>query len=463
MSPDHSAAATRADLLRAGAALAAIGPAAFAVPEALTTVFGVILSAIFLGWTILRLIALFTTDVRREPRHLPPNRALPVYTILVALYREATAVPTLVRALSALDYPPEKLDIKLVVEADDAATLNAIAQLDLRAPFSMVVVPPGGPRTKPKALNAALPFARGSFLAVYDAEDRPEPGQLRHALAVFLAASERLACVQARLTIDNTDDGWLTRIFTAEYAGLFDVFLPGIAAWRKPLPLGGSSNHFRTAVLHRVGAWDAHNVTEDADLGMRLARFGYQTALIDSATYEEAPARFMAWLRQRTRWIKGWMQTWLVHMRRPVVLARELGPAGFLTFQCVIGGNVLAALVHPFCVAALLWQVFAWPAEEDDAIAFFDVLRAAAFPTMLTSGYLMTVVLAAFGVARRRLRGCMVALLLMPLYWFMLSFAAWRALVQLIAKPQLWEKTTHGLARTSRLDRQNRARTPPTA
>jgi cellulose synthase/poly-beta-1,6-N-acetylglucosamine synthase-like glycosyltransferase len=200
------------------------------------------------------------------------------------------------------------LDIKFVLEADDHETRRAIDRLRLGTPFETRIAPAGGPRTKPKALNAALPFVRGSFVAVYDAEDRPEPDQLRMALEAFAANGERLACVQAQLTIDNTADSWLTRVFTAEYAGLFDVFLPGLAAWRLPLPLGGSSNHFRRAVLLQIGAWDPYNVTEDADLGMRLARLGYFTGMIRSTTYEEAPARFHPWLRQRTRWFKGWMR-----------------------------------------------------------------------------------------------------------------------------------------------------------
>jgi hypothetical protein len=181
---------------------------------------------------------------------------LPPYSIVIALYREAAAVKGLVAALRDLDYPLEKLDIKLVLEPDDHETRDAVARLQLGPPFEIIVAPAGGPRTKPKALNAALSFVRGPFVAVFDAEDRPEPDQLRLALEAFVAGDERLACVQARLTIDNTADSWLTRMFTAEYAGLFDVFLPGLAAWRLPLPLGGSSNHFRTAVLRQVGAWD---------------------------------------------------------------------------------------------------------------------------------------------------------------------------------------------------------------
>jgi cellulose synthase/poly-beta-1,6-N-acetylglucosamine synthase-like glycosyltransferase len=195
----------------------------------------------------------------------------------------------------------------VAVEADDGETRTAIAARKSRIPLTVIPVPASGPRTKPKALNVALPFARGTFTVIYDAEDRPEADQLRGALRAFRAGGKRLACVQARLCIDNTADSWLARLFTAEYAGQFDVFLLGIAALGLPLPLGGSSNHFRTASLREIGGWDAHNVTEDADLGMRLARFGYRADVISSTTYEEAPARIGSWLRQRTRWFKGWM------------------------------------------------------------------------------------------------------------------------------------------------------------
>ena len=283
-----------------------------------------------------------------------PHDRLPVYTVICALYREAASAGELLAALARLDYPREKLDIVIALEADDHDTRAAIEKRIGCLPVTLVTVPASGPRTKPKALNAALPFARGSFTVIYDAEDRPEPDQLRRALQAFGAGGDRLACVQAKLCIDNTGDGWLARMFTAEYAGQFDVFLPGLAAMRLPLPLGGSSNHFRTATLRAIGGWDAYNVTEDADLGIRLSRFGYRTAVINSTTYEEAPARLGAWLRQRTRWFKGWMQTWAVHMRTPWRLARELGLGGFLAFQLIVGGNALAALVHPLFLATLL-------------------------------------------------------------------------------------------------------------
>jgi cellulose synthase/poly-beta-1,6-N-acetylglucosamine synthase-like glycosyltransferase len=216
------------------------------------------------------------------------------------------------------------------------------------------------------------------------------------------------------------------------------------------LPLGGSSNHFRTEALLAVGGWDAYNVTEDADLGMRLARFGYRAAVIHSTTYEEAPARVAPWLRQRTRWFKGWMQTWAVHMREPLKLARALGPAGFATFQLVVGGTVLAALVHPLFIAMLVYGATIGgilPDTEDiAAIIVFSL-----FGATLAAGYLTSAALGLIGLARRRLLGSAWVLLLMPLHWLLLSLAAWRALYQLVRDPYRWEKTAHGLARTSRL------------
>jgi cellulose synthase/poly-beta-1,6-N-acetylglucosamine synthase-like glycosyltransferase len=319
----------------------------------------------------------------------------------------------------------------------------------LKPPFEIVIAPGAGPRTKPKALNAALPFVRGRYVAVYDAEDRPQPDQLRAALAAFRTGDDTLACVQARLTIDNTADSWLTRLFTAEYAGLFDVFLPGLAAFRMPLPLGGTSNHFHTATLRALGGWDPYNVTEDADLGIRLARAGFRTTVVASSTYEEAPARLMGWIRQRTRWFKGYLQTWAVHMRNPLRLWRELGTGGFLVFQLVIGGAVLAALVHGIFAGVLGWQIatgFLWSGKT----GVFEQAVAGLYFATLVTGYCLSGLLGFIGLSRRRLLRSAGYLLLLPFYWLLLSAAAWRAVFQLIRSPYRWEKTDHGLARTSR-------------
>jgi cellulose synthase/poly-beta-1,6-N-acetylglucosamine synthase-like glycosyltransferase len=368
--------------------------------------------------------------------HRLPDHRLPVYTVIAALYREAKSVRPLMQAIDALDYPREKLQVILVLEPDDLATRAAIARLGPMPHVQVLIASATDPQTKPKALNCALPFAWGSFTAVFDAEDRPDAGQLRAALDAFRSHGNDIACVQASLCIDNNDkDSWLSRTFAAEYAGQFDVFLPGLAAMRMPLPLGGSSNHFRTSVLREVGGWDAWNVTEDADLGFRLARFGYRSVTFDSSTTEEAPIRFKAWLGQRSRWMKGWMKTWSVHMREPRQLWRQAGPRGFLALNVIVGGNVLTALAYPILVIELAAYL----------LTSFTVSLAPLHIATFTAGFASTVVIGLMGLARRgRLRRGWV-LALTPFYWGCLSIAAWRALGQLWCDPYRWEKTEHGL------------------
>lgn len=418
-------------------------------PNVVAHVVELMLATLFFSWLALRVFSAFIQFRKPAPAGALSDHELPVYTIMAALYKEAASVDGLLRAIEKLDYPPAKLDIIVVVEADDRETRNAIAARKNRVPITVIPVAAAGPRTKPKALNFALPFARGTFTVIYDAEDRPQPDQLRQALQAFRDGGNRLACVQAPLCIDNTADSWLTRIFTAEYAGQFDVFLPGLAAWHLPLPLGGSSNHLRTATLREIRAWDPYNVTEDADLGMRLARFGYRSAMIGSTTYEEAPAHFGPWLRQRTRWFKGWMQTWLVHMRQPIRLLRDLGLSGFITFQLIVGGNVLAALVHPIFTLWLIYFVAfpsIWNSDTDETSTLIWP-----YGMSVMAGYLASAFLGCLGLVRRGLGATAWILLLTPVHWVVLSLAAWRALHQLIVAPYAWEKTEHGLAKTSRL------------
>lgn len=236
------------------AAIAAVSGAIFAAaPGVMVDAVAASCSAAILAARALRLLCAFRAGPRPSLRPRTANSDLPVYSVICPLHREAKVVRQLVDAIRALDYPLEKLDVKLVVEPDDRETQQAVAALDLGQPFTVIIAPRGGPRTKPKAVNAALPFVHGSYTVVFDAEDVPEPDQLRRALDTFAAADRRLACVQASLTIDNTADGWLPRMLTANYAGQFDAFLPGLTALRLPLPLGGSSNHFRTEALRRVG------------------------------------------------------------------------------------------------------------------------------------------------------------------------------------------------------------------
>jgi len=429
------------------AALATIAVSLYAAPGPTRFVFEIFLAVLFLTWAGLRLFACVS---RQEDREKSPvsDRDLPVYTILIPLYREARIVPDLVAAISALNYPREKLDVKLILERDDAATIEAVSKILLDPCFEIVFAPELVPRTKPKALRAAMPFARGEFVVIYDAEDRPEPDQLRDAVARFREGGDKLACVQAKLAVDNLYPSFLSDHFRAEYAGLCDVLLPALARLGLPIPLGGTSNHFRASILREIGAWDPHNVTEDADLGVRLARFGYSTGVVGSTTWEEAPARLGAWLPQRTRWMKGWLQTYIVHMRDPLLLLRQLGWRGFLCFQLLIGGSVLAALIHPV-FAVLLVADSAWGPLLALAETPAQCTHKALVFTTLMSGYIASGLLAFTGMKRRGWLTSAWVLLLLPVYWLLLSAAAWRAVWKLATAPHQWEKTAHGVVRRS--------------
>jgi len=372
---------------------------------------------------------------------------LPIYGILVPVFKEIEVLPDLIDALLALDYPASKLDIKLILEQEDVATRCAVAAMNLPGCFETLVVPKLDPQTKPKALNYAMAFVRGTYLVIYDAEDRPEPDQLRQAVARFAREPENVACLQGRLSFFNHDENWLTRQFTIEYATLFDLLLPILAKYNLPVPLGGTSNHFRVDILREVGAWDAFNVTEDADLGVRFARLGFRVGVIPSTTYEEANCRLGNWLRQRSRWIKGWIQTWFVHMRQPVTLARELGWRGFASFQCVTAGIVLSGLLHPLCGAALIWK-----------LATLDSLNIRLGPVDWTLAFLGAIVfLSGAGIAiasglmalshRPELRYLRRSLLTMPIYWLLISIGAWYAVWEFIRRPFHWQKTRHGISR----------------
>ncbi len=285
------------------------------------------------------------------------DEALPVYTVLVPLFREVSVLRQLIAALNLLSYPTSKLDIKIILEEGDMAMHRSVAALMLPDHFDVIVVPSGYPQTKPRALNFAMQFARGSCVTIFDSEDIPQPNQLRLAAAQLAASSAEVACLQASLEFYNPNENWLTRQFTAEYAALFHVILPTLAAYRMPLLLGGTSNHFRTSALKTVGGWDPYNVTEDADLGIRLARFGFKTGILHSTTYEEANLEIWNWMKQRRRWLKGFLMTWLVHNRNPLLLLRELGLGGFLVVQSMTLGIFVSALLHPPLLVATIWSM----------------------------------------------------------------------------------------------------------
>lgn len=404
----------------------------------------------FLSVIALRLLCLLPPLRPRDkdPPHLEDGE-LPVYSVLVPLFRETSVLNQLLKALTAIDYPPEKLDIKLILEENDIIMQRAVAGLPLPDHFDVIVVPSGKPQTKPRAMNYALQFSRGTLLTIFDAEDLPQPSQLRSAAAAFAALPQETACLQAQLVFYNPAENWLTKQFTIEYAALFGVILPVLAAHRLPLPLGGTSNHFRCSILRQVGGWDPYNVTEDADLGMRLARLGYSTGTIRSRTYEEANVRLLNWLRQRARWLKGFLATWLVHMRRPGAVLGELGPAAFWTLQAITFGVFTSALLHPACLIATVLLVVLDPPDSSHAHLALIVLAGVNL-LIFVSGYAVTMIIGHRAIRQLGIKGWLLPVLTMPAYWLLMSAAAWLALWQFIVAPFHWNKTEHGLSALQR-------------
>jgi cellulose synthase/poly-beta-1,6-N-acetylglucosamine synthase-like glycosyltransferase len=383
-------------------------------------------------------------EVRRgiRPAGELGDTELPVYTILLPVYREGNLLRQLVAGIEALDYPRGRLDVKLLLEEDDLETQEAASRLALPSYVECLVVPDVGPRGKPRACNVGLAHARGDLLVIYDAEDRPERDQLRKAAAAFgeLRGTD-IVCLQAKLNYFNRSYNALTRLFTAEYSMWFDLLLPGLQSLDAVIPLGGTSNHFSVECLRELGGWNSYNVTEDADLGVRIYQAGWKTAILDSTTYEEANSRYGNWIRQRSRWVKGYMQTYLFYMRHPMRLARQTGLRAFIVFQLFVGAGSLCLLINPFYWAltavwylthlGIIQQSFPWPVLYLGTMGLF--IGNAAF-----------VLTAIAGCYSRRNYGDVKWVLLMPAYWLLMSIAAWKAFVQLCYKPSYWEKTVHG-------------------
>ena len=403
-----------------------------------------------------------------------PDAELPLYTILVPMYREANVLPTLVGNLMQLDYPMDKLDVKLLLEEDDPETVQAARGMELPPSFEIMVIPDAFPKTKPKACNHGLRQARGEYVVIFDAEDRPEPDQLRKVLAAFRQAPVDVICMQCRLYYFNAKKNWLTRSFAVEYATWFNFYLEGLQHMRVPMPLGGTSNHFKTEVLLEIGGWDAFNVTEDCDLGIRLYKRRYRTFTVHSTTWEEATSETGNWIRQRSRWVKGYFQTYLTHMRHPLHTFRDLGVRGFAGFLLVVGGHSLLLVLNVvFWILALVYGVWLGMdlaagrsiieivAGDSDAVRhawkmvywgegehWFLAPLSVGFFVVSCALFLANVIFVALGFAAVRSgarRDLWPAALTMPAYWVLISIGAWKGFLQLFTRPFYWEKTRHGV------------------
>ncbi|WP_421785583.1 glycosyltransferase [Hyphobacterium sp.] len=397
------------------------------------------------AWIIVQMLAavifVLLIFIRLIAAILPPRWApvaevseseLPVVTILAPVFRETAILDQLMRALVAIDYPPRLLDIKIVLEADDRDTIAAARELAFDSRFELILVPPGTPRTKPRALNYALLFARGDIVTIYDAEDVPHPSQIRSAVGAFAAADGLLGCVQAPLNWYNHQHNALTRQFALEYAVHFHAVLPLLARWGIALPLGGTSNHIRRSALDAAGGWDAWNVTEDADLGFRLAGLGFRCDVIAPPTLEEAPETIGRWTAQRSRWLKGYLQTMAVHLRRP----RQLPPSATLGLCLTLGAAIMSAVLH---IPAVFWSLLL-------AIGGASGSPGAALG-LLACGYAANMVCCAVAIRRAGLRTRGTDLLRLPLYWPLQTFAAIIAMAELKFRPFFWAKTEHGFSR----------------
>ncbi|MBP2033537.1 cellulose synthase/poly-beta-1,6-N-acetylglucosamine synthase-like glycosyltransferase [Clostridium algifaecis] len=381
------------------------------------------------------------------------EKELPIYTILVPVYKEKEVIKGLIKNIQNIDYPQYKLDVCILLEKDDTETIEVVNNMDLPSNYRAIIVPTCKPKTKPKACNYGLIRAKGEYVVIYDAEDRPEPDQLKKVYLCYKKLPDEFVCIQAKLNYFNSNQNILTKWFTQEYSMWFELLLVGIMQLKTPIPLGGTSNHFKIDFLREVGAWDPFNVTEDADLGVRLFKKGYKTAVVDSRTWEEANSRLGNWIRQRSRWIKGYMQTWLVHMRHPIKLYKSLGLEGFIGYQAMVLGTPLLPIINPFFWLMLIWWYVTkdlWIRSLFPGIFYYIAALQLFFGNFMftytnTVGMYWVIRDCALKKKQPFSYGLIKYALLTPIYWILMSAAAYKALFQLIKNPFYWEKTDHGL------------------
>ncbi len=422
---------------------------------------------IYTAMTILKLIIVMKGEQKTGQQSFTAEdvaeideKKLPVYTVLLPVFHEKNVVKSLVEYLDQMDYPKQKLDIIFLLEEKDIETIETLRNLPQPHHFSIVVVPPTIPQTKPKACNYGLLQAKGEYVVIYDAEDRPELDQLKKAWLAFQRLPDNYVCVQSKLNYYNSVQNVMTRLFTQEYSMWFENLLIGVMGMDTPVPLGGTSNHFKLEALRQTGGWDPFNVTEDADLGVRIFTFGYKTAVLDSRTWEEATSNIHSWLRQRSRWLKGYMQTWLVHMRHPVQLYKELGLRGFIGYQGMVLGTPLLPLINPFFWFLMIFWFMtkaSWIQYMFPGFFYFAAAIQFIFGNFM---FTYTNVIGMYSVERDcNLRkthalsyGIIKYALFTPIYWMLMSIAAYKGLFQLIRNPFYWEKTRHGMVNPEKVD-----------
>ncbi len=410
-----------------------------------------LLTSIYFADLLFNLLLIFkgysnNPDIRVSKEEIDSyGKDFPMYTVLCPLYKEGHILPQFITSMSKLDYPKEKLQILLLLEQDDSETIEKAKSMNLPDYIQTIIVPHSNPKTKPKACNYGLKYATGEFVVIYDAEDVPESNQLKQAVIAFNNSDRNIACIQAKLNFYNPHQNILTRIFTAEYSVWFDLVLTGLQSINAPIPLGGTSNHFKTNTLRELGGWDAFNVTEDCDLGIRLVKKGYRTAILNSTTYEEANSNVMNWYRQRTRWIKGYIQTYFVHMRYPREFISHYKDPHIITFQLIVGGKVTSMLINPLMWILTITYFIFRPIVGESIESLFPAPVFYMSIFSLIVGNFLYVYYYVVGCAKRNHDDIIKYIVFVPFYWLGMSVAAYTAIIHLIYKPHHWAKTVHGL------------------
>lgn len=417
----------------------------------IVTIFGLLITLYFtdLLFNLLLIIKSFSNpkeiSVTNKEMYAIPEKDWPTYSIFCPLYKEWSVISQFVSAIHNLDYPKDKLQVLLLLESDDLETINAIKQVELPEYFSILIVPNSYPKTKPKACNFGLTKATGEYSVIFDAEDIPDPKQLKKAVIAFSKSDPKVICLQAKLNFYNVTQNILTRLFTAEYSLWFNLILPGLQSIHAPIPLGGTSNHFKTNALRAMNGWDSFNVTEDADLGMRLVKKGFKTAIFDSQTLEEANSNVKNWFNQRSRWIKGYMQTYFVQMKHLYSFPKKHRMYTILCLQMIIGGKVISLFINPIMwIITILYFIFRSETGNFISSLFPAPILYIGFISLVVGNFLYLFYYM-IGSMKHKQYEIIEYVFLVPFYWLAMSIASWIALLQFIKAPFFWAKTKHGL------------------
>lgn len=364
---------------------------------------------------------------KKEKTEIITPSQFPMYTILLPCYKEEIGtLKKLITGIKNLNYPKEKLDVKILLEETDLQTIENLQQISHT--FEVLKIPNAFPTTKPKACNFGLYFAKGEYVVIYDAEDIPHPNQLLTALSKFSSASKNIMCVQSLLNVYNHSKNLISICFSLEYLVWFNCFLPAFLKCGMWIPLGGTSNHFKTKELLKIGGWDAYNVTEDAELGIRIAKNGYKTDIIYSYTLEESTITIKDFILQRSRWLKGFLITFLINI---------------LDFKSTLKLDFLNILQIIFSLGMAFFGFFSIP-----LIIFFSFfitpneLLISLYSTNLICGILYLMICYIVGL-REKFTNYNKAFYFLPLYFALHICASIVAFWDFFKSPFHWRKTRH--------------------